>query len=471
MRRIVTALLATSVGVLPAAAQKSHTVTANPDLTFSPAQLTITAGDSVTWRNEGGIHNVAADDGSFRCADGCDGAGGDGDPSETAWSFTLTFDQPSDVPYHCQVHGAPGGAGMSGLITVQAPPPPPPPPPPPEPPDDPPPEPADDGDGDDGEPGDGTPRPPRLPRRFDSGFEVEDFGDWDSRWCPSCELESGTLAAGGRITVGAARAAAAPQRYTGLLLGPEGADFDLYLLRRSGSRWTRTAGSATASAAEELRFVGAPGVYRWEVRAAAGEGSFVLLTESRAASAAAAGLHQTAAARYSGEQGVAWTQDGATREQDYLIDRLPAAARGYRVSFHINPQPGLILRRGMHHLLQLRGGGAQVLRVQLRAARGRDRGIELAVSVRAGGIWVGPGTVFVAFDAWKKISIDWVAGTPGEPNGFVEVRRGAEVVWRVDALDNASHRVDEVRFGQVTKGRKATRGSIHLDLFESSWVF
>lgn len=88
---------------------------------FNPQQLTIAAGDSVRWTNHGGdLHNVAADDGSFRCAEGCDGdAGGSGSPSTSNWSVTLTFDEPGQIGYHCQAHGSPGVA-MWGSITVEA---------------------------------------------------------------------------------------------------------------------------------------------------------------------------------------------------------------------------------------------------------------------------------------------------------------------------------------------------------------
>jgi plastocyanin len=96
-------------------------------LVFSPATLTITAGDTVTFTNQGGFHNVAADDGSFRCAQGCDGAGGNGDPSSLLWTATVTFPTPGTVGYHCEIHGAPG-LGMFGTITVDTSPPPPPPP-------------------------------------------------------------------------------------------------------------------------------------------------------------------------------------------------------------------------------------------------------------------------------------------------------------------------------------------------------
>ena len=88
---------------------------ARPNNTFSPSNLTIQAGDSVTFINGGGFHNVAASDGSFRCAEGCDGQGGDGDPSTAAWSFTLTFNDPGQIDYVCEVHE---GFGMVGTIVV-----------------------------------------------------------------------------------------------------------------------------------------------------------------------------------------------------------------------------------------------------------------------------------------------------------------------------------------------------------------
>ena len=84
-------------------------------LTFSPANLTIMVGDTVTFTNAGGTHNVHADDGSFRCANGCDAAGGDGTPSGNAWTATVTFNQAGTVSYHCDVHVS---LGMVGSITV-----------------------------------------------------------------------------------------------------------------------------------------------------------------------------------------------------------------------------------------------------------------------------------------------------------------------------------------------------------------
>src|SRR5881227_3639640 len=92
-RRSLTFLTALAVLVLcaPAARAANHTVqVGGTGLIYTPRSLTIAAGDSVTWVNAGGMHNVTADDFSFRCAAGCDDAGGDGDPSTNSWSATRT---------------------------------------------------------------------------------------------------------------------------------------------------------------------------------------------------------------------------------------------------------------------------------------------------------------------------------------------------------------------------------------------
>ena len=102
---------------------------------FWRTPLTINVGDTVTFFIYGDVgdtgqpHNVVADDGSFRCARGCDGSGGDGTPAgyQSQWSFTRTFNMPGIVNYHDEVsgaagvivvHGAPGfgiGPGMTGM--------------------------------------------------------------------------------------------------------------------------------------------------------------------------------------------------------------------------------------------------------------------------------------------------------------------------------------------------------------------
>ena len=104
----------------------NHTVNVgDPNgLSFSPQTLNIAAGDTVTFTNGGGFHNVVSDPGavtSFRCAVGCDGVGnGDGAASTTLWSSTVAFPTPGTVGYHCEIHGGPGAA-MFGTINVTIP--------------------------------------------------------------------------------------------------------------------------------------------------------------------------------------------------------------------------------------------------------------------------------------------------------------------------------------------------------------
>jgi plastocyanin len=88
---------------------------------FVPQTLTIHTGDVVKFVNAGGFHNVVADDGSFRCARGCDGDGngGAGGASSANWVVSLTFNQTGTIGYFCETHGMPGG-GMFGTIIVQA---------------------------------------------------------------------------------------------------------------------------------------------------------------------------------------------------------------------------------------------------------------------------------------------------------------------------------------------------------------
>ena len=86
---------------------------------FNPQTVSIHPGDTVAFINKGGYHNVVADDGSFRCAHGCDhdGHGGNGAASSSSWVASLTFPNAGKVGYFCEIHGAPG-EGMFGTINV-----------------------------------------------------------------------------------------------------------------------------------------------------------------------------------------------------------------------------------------------------------------------------------------------------------------------------------------------------------------
>jgi len=91
-------------------------------LVFSPSNIEALVGDTVTFTNDGGFHNVISDVGApmtFRCANGCDGVGsGNGTPSGTVgWTATITISPAAahaSIGYHCEVHGQ----VMSGSISV-----------------------------------------------------------------------------------------------------------------------------------------------------------------------------------------------------------------------------------------------------------------------------------------------------------------------------------------------------------------
>ena len=103
---------------LPAFAADVPVAVGGSGLVFTPSAVTINVGDTVVFTNAGGFHNVVADDGSFRCANGCDGdgAGGNGNASGSTWTARVTFTAAGSVPYHCQIHE---GSNMVGTITVQ----------------------------------------------------------------------------------------------------------------------------------------------------------------------------------------------------------------------------------------------------------------------------------------------------------------------------------------------------------------
>jgi plastocyanin len=80
------------------------------DFEYSQKELTIPVGTTVTWVNNGTKkHSATADDGSFNT--------GLFDPGQ---SFSITFDTPGEFQYYCELHGAPGGEGMSAKIIVTA---------------------------------------------------------------------------------------------------------------------------------------------------------------------------------------------------------------------------------------------------------------------------------------------------------------------------------------------------------------
>lgn len=89
-------------------------------LTFTPSNLTISAGDTVTFQNMSGFHNAVSDTGAvtaFRCGpQGCGTGAGDGQPGGGAWTnAVVTFPTAGTVNYFCEVHV---DQAMRGTIVV-----------------------------------------------------------------------------------------------------------------------------------------------------------------------------------------------------------------------------------------------------------------------------------------------------------------------------------------------------------------
>lgn len=79
---------------------------------FDPAQITIAVGDTINWFWPVGSvgHNVVPDDGNAPATSGA--------PAGYPKYLSFQFASPGVYRYHCAVHGAPGGIGMSGTVTV-----------------------------------------------------------------------------------------------------------------------------------------------------------------------------------------------------------------------------------------------------------------------------------------------------------------------------------------------------------------
>ena len=100
-----------ALAVVPALAADGSVAATDSD-TFAPRTVTVAVGERVTWRNEGGVHNVRFDDGAYEA------------PAEpqSRWTEPVErrFDRPGTYGYYCEAHGSPDG-GMRGTVVVQDP--------------------------------------------------------------------------------------------------------------------------------------------------------------------------------------------------------------------------------------------------------------------------------------------------------------------------------------------------------------
>ena len=85
----------------------TQTVEIVPPMTYSPASVEITVGDTVEWisRDSTDVHTVTHDDQTtFRS-----------EILKEGDKFTLTFAAAGSYPYFCEIHGS----GMAGVVEVK----------------------------------------------------------------------------------------------------------------------------------------------------------------------------------------------------------------------------------------------------------------------------------------------------------------------------------------------------------------
>ena len=95
-RLLYLAILSMTALVLfaPAVSAQDDMTVSIKDFSFSPAQITVPQGTTVTWTNEGpSPHTTTADDGTW-----------DSGTMEQGEDFSFTFDDPGTYTYHCSIH-------------------------------------------------------------------------------------------------------------------------------------------------------------------------------------------------------------------------------------------------------------------------------------------------------------------------------------------------------------------------------
>jgi plastocyanin len=97
--------MAQSVFAAPAAAVKSGAKVSIVNFTFTPGEITIAPGETVTWTNDDGApHGLEYNDGAKGV-----------DPLLPGASFSRQFDRPGTYEYNCSVHPY-----MTGRVVVRA---------------------------------------------------------------------------------------------------------------------------------------------------------------------------------------------------------------------------------------------------------------------------------------------------------------------------------------------------------------
>ena len=97
----IAAALSLCLGAAPARAEATAVTIDN--FTFTPAELTVKVGTTVTWKNHDDIPHTVVSAGKFRSK-----------AMDTDDSYSFTFTAAGDYPYFCSLH-----PHMTGTIKVE----------------------------------------------------------------------------------------------------------------------------------------------------------------------------------------------------------------------------------------------------------------------------------------------------------------------------------------------------------------
>jgi plastocyanin len=106
---LVLGTVASGLLVLPAQAT-NQTVNATFSDLFVRGVVAVRPGETVTFVNRGGVHDVKWEDGFPKQP---------ATPSE-GWTVARRFSRAGAYRYYCTVHASPGGVGMAGVVYVTA---------------------------------------------------------------------------------------------------------------------------------------------------------------------------------------------------------------------------------------------------------------------------------------------------------------------------------------------------------------
>ena len=310
---------------------------------------------------------------------------------------------------------------------------------------------------------------------FKSGFEVEDFADWDDHFCPACNRITGSIREGTSLyPQSSSYETDVTGEHRAIVQGPPDANFDLFLWWWDGSEWSPVAFGDSSLANETVSFYGDPGLYRWEVRSVSGHGEFLLVIEHTALALGATNqLTRSKAACKKGTFGLESIYFKTNRNRDYLIDVLPVDARSYEASFWIKPVQGLAITGKKHQVFQLLRGKKTMLKFYLWPPRTAAGDYRVAARIRLGnGGFSAPETADLSTDKWQRITVRWKASSaPESSDGHLLLLRDGQPVGSLESLDNYAHRINRVHLGQATSGAKKTSGQVYYEKFQSKWEY